>query len=125
MDVVSAGEAEWSTDPFMLHTDAGRLVGRGAADMKGFIACMLAIVPELVASNLSRPAHFAFSYDEELGCRGAPHMIRSIGRLCELPLACIVGEPSEMQPVLSHKGRQRCGLASAAVQDTRQLLRWA
>jgi acetylornithine deacetylase len=105
MDVVPAGEAEWSSDPFSLRSEGDRRYGRGTTDMKGFLACALAALPKLVASNLSRPIHLAFSYDEEAGCRGVPHLIAALPHLCQKPLAAIIGEPSRMQAVRAHKGK--------------------
>lgn len=106
MDVVSVEGQVWSADPFRLSDYGGRLTGRGTTDMKGFLACMLAAVPVFKAAGLKRPVHLAFSYDEEIGCRGVPHMIAELPDLCAPPAGCIVGEPSDMQPVLSHKGKQ-------------------
>ncbi|MCF6101352.1 acetylornithine deacetylase [Mesorhizobium muleiense] len=105
MDVVPAGEPEWSSDPFVLRREGGRLYGRGTTDMKGFLACALAALPGLAAMNLRQPVHFAFSYDEEAGCRGVPHLLATLPSLCERPLGAIVGEPSRMQPVRAHKGK--------------------
>jgi acetylornithine deacetylase len=105
MDVVPAGEAEWSSDPFSLRSEGDRRYGRGTTDMKGFLACALAALPKLVASNLSRPIHIALSYDEEAGCRGVPHLIAALPHLCQKPLAAIIGEPSRMQAVRAHKGK--------------------
>ncbi len=104
LDVVPAGEG-WSGDPFTLRRMGDRLVGRGAVDMKGFVACMLALVPEMVRARLTRPIHLALSYDEEVGCVGVRHMIARLPELCATPTGCIVGEPSEMRPVLRHKGK--------------------
>jgi acetylornithine deacetylase len=73
--------------------------------MKGFLACALAALPKLAASNLDRPVHLALSYDEEAGCRGVPHLIAALPDLCEMPVGAIIGEPSRMQPVRAHKGK--------------------
>jgi acetylornithine deacetylase len=105
MDVVPAGEPEWSAAPFVLRRDGDRLYGRGTTDMKGFLACALAALPQLAAMNLQRPVQLAFSYDEEAGCRGVPHLIAALPSLCEKPLGAIVGEPSRMQAVRAHKGK--------------------
>ncbi|MFS8113231.1 acetylornithine deacetylase [Rhizobium jaguaris] len=104
-DVVPANEKGWTSDPFVLRVDGERLYGRGTSDMKGFLAASLAAVPMLVASPLMRPIHFAFSYDEEAGCRGVPHLIARLPELCETPLGVIVGEPSNMRAILAHKGK--------------------
>ena len=100
MDVVPA---EGLGHPFRLASDGVRLSGRGTTDMKGFLACVLAMVPEFLAMPLTRPVHIAFSYDEEIGCRGVGHLIERLPSLCARPAGCIVGEPTEMRPVLSHK----------------------
>jgi acetylornithine deacetylase len=105
MDVVPAGEPQWSSSPFALRRDGERLYGRGATDMKGFLAAALAALPALASSRLVRPIHFAFSYDEEAGCRGAPHMIARLPEFCAKPLGAIIGEPSHMRAVRGHKGK--------------------
>lgn len=105
MDVVPAGEAEWTSDPFTLRQAGDRLHGRGATDMKGFLACALAALPALAQHKLARPIHLAFSYDEEIGCRGVPHLIAALPSLCAKPSGCIVGEPSSMRAILAHKGK--------------------
>jgi acetylornithine deacetylase len=110
MDVVPAGEPEWSSAPFVLRRDGGRLYGRGTTDMKGFLACALAVLPELAAMNLRQPLHLAFSYDEEAGCRGVPHLLAALPGLCEKPQGAIIGEPSRMRPVLAHKGKSAARL---------------
>ncbi|ODN70574.1 acetylornithine deacetylase [Methylobrevis pamukkalensis] len=105
-DVVPVDGQPWSTDPFRLHEDGDRLYGRGTCDMKGFLACCLAAVPDLVARNLRRPIHLAFSYDEEVGCLGVRGMIAELATRPALPLACFVGEPTEMQVVVAHKAKR-------------------
>ena len=115
MDVVPVEGQSWSGDPFRLRTEGEKLTARGAADMKGFLACVLAMVPEFVAARPSRPIHIAFSYDEEIGCRGVPHLLARLPELCAPPLGAIVGEPTDMVPVLSHKGKQAIELAIEGV----------
>jgi acetylornithine deacetylase len=102
-DVVPVEGQPWSSDPFALVEREGKLFGRGSSDMKGFIACALAAVPDLAKAKLVRPIHLCLSYDEEIGCFGAPHAIALFGR--ELPAAsvCIVGEPTMMRVVIGHK----------------------
>src|ERR1019366_4317312 len=89
-DVVPVAGQAWTSDPFVLTERAGRLFGRGSCDMKGFIALALAAVPDLLAARIARPAHLAFSYDEEIGCFGAPAMIEAIIRDLPRPALCIV-----------------------------------
>jgi acetylornithine deacetylase len=110
MDVVPAAEPEWSSDPFVLRRDGSRLYGRGTTDMKGFLACALAALPGLAMMNLRQPIHLAFSYDEEAGCRGVPHLLAVLPSVCEKPLGAIIGEPSGMQPVRAHKGKSAARL---------------
>ncbi|MCM2292701.1 acetylornithine deacetylase [Allorhizobium sp. BGMRC 0089] len=105
MDVVPAEASEWQSPPFRLRRDGAALYGRGTTDMKGFLAAALAAVPKLVAAGLKRPIHLAFSYDEEAGCRGVPHMIAKLPELSAPPLGAIIGEPSGMRAVLAHKGK--------------------
>ncbi|MDQ0559157.1 acetylornithine deacetylase [Rhizobium mesoamericanum] len=105
MDVVQAEAGEWTTAPFRLCSDGERLYGRGTTDMKGYLAAALAAVPLLAKAGLKRPIHLAFSYDEEAGCRGVPHLIARLPTLCAPPLGAIIGEPSNMRAVLAHKGK--------------------
>ncbi|WKL22984.1 acetylornithine deacetylase [Agrobacterium tumefaciens] len=105
MDVVPAGEPEWSSDPFTLRTEGDRLYGRGTTDMKGFLATVLAAAPAFSRMALKRPIHIAFSYDEEAGCRGVPHLIARLPELCTRPAGAIIGEPSHMRAVRAHKGK--------------------
>jgi acetylornithine deacetylase len=100
-DVVPVDDQDWSSDPFQLVEKSGRLYGRGTCDMKSFYAIALALVPEM--ANLKKPIHFALSYDEEVGCLGAPEMIRELASVLPEPAAVIVGEPTEMQVVTAHK----------------------
>ena len=103
-DVVPVDGQFWSSDPWTLTRRGERLYGRGTCDMKGFLALALAAAPELVRAPLKRPVHLAFSYDEEIGCLGAPAMIEAIARELPTPSAVIVGEPTSMQAVRGHKG---------------------
>ncbi|TPK57929.1 acetylornithine deacetylase [Mesorhizobium sp. B2-4-19] len=105
MDVVPASEPQWNSSPFALRKEGERLYGRGTTDMKGFLAAVLATVPGLAKMHLARPIHLAFSYDEEVGCRGVPHLIARLPGLCAKPLGIIVGEPSGMRAVRGHKGK--------------------
>jgi acetylornithine deacetylase len=109
-DVVPVDGQAWDTDPFSLVEKDGRLYGRGAADMKSFVAVALALVPEFVARGLQIPLHLAFSYDEEVGCLGVGRMIEDLARAGIRPRSCIVGEPTMMKPIVAHKGKKgyRC-----------------
>lgn len=115
VDVVPAQEPGWIGDPFVLRRDGARLIGRGACDMKGFDAAVLAAVPELMAMPLKAPVHIALSYDEEAGCRGVRHLLAKLPELCTAPLGCIVGEPSGLVPVLAHKGKAALRLVATGV----------
>ena len=103
-DVVPVEGQDWTGDPFKLRDADGRLYGRGAADMKGFIATALAMVPALKERVSSTPVHLAFSYDEEVGCIGVARLIEQIGMAEARPMACIVGEPTMMKPIVGQKG---------------------
>ena len=104
-DVVPVDGQPWHTDPFRVVQKDGRLYGRGTADMKSFSAIALALVPEFVARKLKTPIHFALSFDEEVGCLGAPLMIEKLGaELGPKPKIVIVGEPTDMAVVNAHKG---------------------
>lgn len=105
MDVVPAGEKGWSADPFTLTAVGSRLYGRGTSDMKGFLACALAALPRLATRRLARPIHLAFSYDEEAGCLGVPHMLARLPELCARPLGCVVGEATALRAIRAHKGK--------------------
>jgi acetylornithine deacetylase len=103
-DVVPVDGQPWTSDPFVVTRRGDRLYGRGTADMKSFIALALAAAPDLAAADLKRPAHFAFTYDEEIGCLGAPALIAEIAASTPRPAAVIVGEPTNMEAVNGHKG---------------------
>ena len=103
-DVVPVDGQPWSTDPFTLARRGDRLFGRGTCDMKGFLALALAAAPEVQAASPARPVHLAFSYDEEVGCLGAPDMIAEMVRVLPRPALVVVGEPTDMQAVGGHKG---------------------
>jgi acetylornithine deacetylase len=104
-DVVPVAGQDWSRDPFKLVEREGRLYGRGATDMKGFVAVCLAMVPEMRAAKLATPIHLAISYDEEIGCVGVRPMLAEIARGAVKPLGCFVGEPTSMQVTIGHKGK--------------------
>lgn len=103
-DVVPVEGQNWATDPFEMTEKDNRLYGRGSCDMKGFIACVLAKIPEFVAADLKEPIYLAFSYDEETGCTGVHSLVDVVNDLAVKPRACIVGEPTSMKVVNSHKG---------------------
>jgi len=105
-DVVPVDGQSWSSDPFRLTARDGRFYGRGAADMKGFDACCLAAVPDMLAAPLVRPIHLALSYDEEVGCVGVRSMIARLEHAKVKPAVCFVGEPTEMGVVIGHKGQR-------------------
>lgn len=104
-DCVPVTGQPWDTDPFTLTQVGSRLFGRGTSDMKGFIASVLAHVPQMVEAPLTRPIIFAFTYDEELGTKGGPAAAAALERLMPQPSAIIVGEPTLMQVVTDHKGK--------------------
>ena len=101
-DVVPIDGQPWDTDPFELTQKQDKLYGRGTCDMKGFSAIALSLVPEM--KSLKKPIHLALSYDEEIGCLGAPRLINQIKEQIPKPEAVIVGEPSMMEAVTAHKG---------------------
>jgi acetylornithine deacetylase len=103
-DVVPVDGQPWSTDPWVLTEKDGRLYGRGTCDMKGFLAIALAAAPDFAAAPLKRPVHLAFSYDEEVGCLGAPDLIAELKASVPAPACVLVGEPTDMQAISGHKG---------------------
>ncbi len=105
VDTVPVDGQKWTTDPFTLRRDQGRLYARGACDMKGFVAACLAAVPDFQAKPLVRPLHLFISYDEEVTCQGAERMIADFRQSGLQPALCLIGEPSGMKPILAHKGK--------------------
>ena len=104
-DVVPVTGQDWDSDPFCLTELDGKLFGRGSADMKGFIALVLSRVPKMVSVELSQPIHLAFSYDEEIGCVGVKRLLDLLEKQKIKPSCCIVGEPTNMEVVIGHKGK--------------------
>lgn len=104
-DVVPVVGQEWSHDPFRLIERDGKLYGRGTTDMKGFVAVCLAMVPEMVEAKLVTPIHLAISYDEEIGCVGVRPMLGEVAKKKTKPLGAFIGEPTQMQVIIGHKGK--------------------
>jgi acetylornithine deacetylase len=104
-DVVPVAGQDWSSNPFELVERDGRLYGRGTTDMKGFVAVCLAMVPEIQRARLAMPIHLAISYDEEVGCVGVRPLLDELSRKTVKPIGCFVGEPTQMQVVIGHKGK--------------------
>jgi acetylornithine deacetylase len=104
-DVVPVDGQNWHSDPFRLRHENGHYYGRGAADMKGFLACALAAAERAATRPLTTPLHLAFSYDEEIGCVGVRSMIDGLAGSPLRPLFCIIGEPTSMQVATGHKGK--------------------
>ena len=103
-DVVPVADQDWTTDPFELLERDGRLYGRGTCDMKGFIAAAVAMAREYGQMDLRRPLHFAFTYDEEVGCLGARALVPELQQRGIRPAMAIIGEPTDMRPIEGHKG---------------------
>ncbi len=104
-DVVPVAGQDWHTDPFALtEVEGGRLAGRGTCDMKGFLACVLAMAPQLAAASRHRPIHIAVTHDEEVGCLGAQALCAALAERGAAPGLAIVGEPTLMQVIDGHKG---------------------
>lgn len=115
-DVVPVDGQPWTVPPFTLTERDGRLYGRGTADMKGYIACVLASLPRFLKQPLRLPLHLAISYDEEVGCLGVRSLVAALEQRPDRPDICLIGEPTEMRPVLGHKGKlaMRCEVHGAA-----------
>ncbi|MBU3738588.1 MAG: acetylornithine deacetylase [Rhodoferax sp.] len=119
-DVVPVDGQPWTTDPFRADVRDGRLYGRGACDMKGFIASVLAQAPAMAAARLKTPIHIALSYDEEVGCLGVPTLLADMQAAGIQPTGCIVGEPTSMRIVTAHKGGRmfRCRVRGRAAHSS-------
>lgn len=109
-DVVPVDGQNWGSDPFKATLRSGRIYGRGACDMKSYLAVCLAMAPRFAEAELNAPVHFALSYDEEVGCIGVRGLLADLARNDIRPAGAIIGEPTGMQPVIAHKGRRgyRC-----------------
>lgn len=104
VDCVPVAGQAWLADPFTLRREGEKLIGRGTTDMKGFLACILAMLPEFTAAHLARPFHICLTHDEETSFRGAARLMPVLGRYAPPPAFCVVGEPTGMTPVIAHKG---------------------
>ena len=103
-DVVPASSNEWSSDPYIAREKNNRIYGRGSCDMKGFIACTLAMAPFFSKQNLKKPIHFSYTYDEETSCLGAPVLLRELKKRNINFSICVIGEPTNMKAIHAHKG---------------------
>jgi acetylornithine deacetylase len=109
-DTVPWESQAWTVEPLGAQVQGGKLWGRGSADMKGFIGLAVAQAERYLAADLPYPIHYAWSYDEEVGCFGVKHLIADLREAGLAPAMCIVGEPTGMVPAIAHKGvyRWRC-----------------
>ena len=105
-DVVPVEGQHWNSDPFVLKRLDDKVFGRGSADMKGFIACVLKRIPQMVTAKLETPIHIALSYDEEVGCIGVRRLLDLIEDMPVVPSMAIIGEPTDMGIVIGHKGKR-------------------
>jgi acetylornithine deacetylase len=115
-DVVPVDGQSWSTDPFRMIVSDGRAYGRGTADMKGYLACVLSLIDRTIGADLKMPIHLAFSHDEEVGCIGVRSLIKGLENRLVKPRFAIVGEPTLMRIATGHKGKIAaratcCGIA--------------
>jgi len=119
-DVVPVDGQDWSSNPFRLEDQDGKLYGRGTCDMKSYLAVALAQVPKMVVSDLKTPIHLALSYDEEVGCIGVRRLIDMLNAAEVKPAMVIVGEPTSMEVVTAHKGKRsfRCHVTGKAAHSS-------
>ena len=119
-DVVPVAGQDWSCDPFTLTARDDRWLGRGSADMKGFIACCVDAIPRFKAAGLRTPVHLALSYNEESNMHGMRLLARQIGAAPVRPAACIIGEPTRMRVVVANKGTAiyRCRVRGYSVHSS-------
>jgi acetylornithine deacetylase len=123
-DVVPVDGQRWQSDPFVLDRRDNRFYGRGACDMKGFVACVLDWLPSVLAAHragkLRQPVALALSYDEEVGCLGVPRLVDDLVRRGVRVAGCIIGEPTGMRPVIAHKGiaHFRCRVVGRAAHSS-------
>ena len=103
-DVVPAVPDEWTSDPYIAREEDNKIYGRGTCDMKGFIACTLAVAPLFASKKLKAPIHFSYTFDEETGCLGAPFVLADLKKRNINFSACIIGEPTSMKAITAHKG---------------------
>ena len=103
-DVVPAVPGEWTSDPYIMREKDNKVYGRGTCDMKGFIACTLAVAPLFASKKLKAPIHFSYTFDEETGCLGAPFVLADLKKRNINFSACIIGEPTSMKAITAHKG---------------------
>ena len=103
-DVVPVTDQDWSSDPFVMDERDGKWFGRGTCDMKGFIAAAVAMAPRYAQLDLQRPVHFAFTYDEEIGCFGARALAHTLRENGIRPAVAVIGEPTSMRIIEGHKG---------------------
>ncbi|NIE80738.1 acetylornithine deacetylase [Asaia sp. As-1742] len=105
VDCVPVEGQDWSRDPFSLTRQDERLYARGATDMKGFVAAMLAAIPRIRSLPLRKPVHLFFTFDEEITCNGARYLIEDVISRGLMPDSCVIGEPTMLAPIIAHKGR--------------------
>jgi acetylornithine deacetylase len=119
-DVVPVDGQSWTSDPFKATIRDGKLYGRGACDMKGFVGVVLGHAPDYGQAASREPIHVALTYDEEVGCLGIPHLIAAMQRWGVKPSGCLVGEPTLMRPVSAHKGGRvyRCKVSGKAAHSS-------